>query len=42
LTRETDDNVSVVVFHVRSLMPDPAEENWHPKPSWFKKRRNLA
>jgi serine/threonine protein phosphatase PrpC len=42
LTRETDDNVSVVAFHVRSLLPASAEENWHPKPSWFKKRRNLA
>ncbi len=43
LSRDTDDNVSVVVFHLRKLTPvDSAEPEPEQKLNWFQKLRKLA
>jgi serine/threonine protein phosphatase PrpC len=42
LSRETDDNVSVVVFHLRKLTPVLSEPEPEQKMSWFQKLRKLA
>jgi protein phosphatase len=42
LHRETDDNVSVIVFHLRKLVPVPAEPESEQKNNWFQKLRKMA
>jgi len=42
LHHETDDNASVVVFHLRKLVPAPAEPESNRGDSWFKKLRKMV
>ncbi len=42
LHRETDDNVSVVVFHLRKLAPVAVEPESEKQNSWFQKLRKMA
>jgi protein phosphatase len=42
LRRETDDNVSVVVFHLRKLTPVHAEPEADQPTNWFQKLRKMA
>ena len=42
LQHETDDNASVVVFHLKKLVAAPAEHESQQKNSWFQKLRKLV
>jgi PPM family protein phosphatase len=42
LDRETDDNVSVVVIHIRKLLSTMAEPKQNNKIGWFRNRRKLV
>jgi serine/threonine protein phosphatase PrpC len=42
LNRDTDDNVSVIVFHLQKLVPVPAEPEPEQKNNWFQKLRKMA
>ena len=42
LTRQTDDNASVVAVHVRELLPALPEAQQHLKAGWFRNRRKLV
>lgn len=42
IARGTDDNISVVSFHIQSLVPAPTVKDEHPKPGWSTKRRNFS
>jgi len=42
IQHETDDNASVVVFHVKNLTASSTETESHPENSWFQKLRKLV
>lgn len=42
LERHTDDNVSVVAFHLQKLTPVSVEAEPEPQTSWFQKLRKMA
>lgn len=42
LQRETDDNASVVAFHLSKLTPVPAKQEDHEKNSWFHNLRKFV
>ena len=42
LSRDTDDNVSVVVFHLRKMTSVSAKPETEQKMSWFQKLRKMA
>lgn len=42
LQRETDDNASAVVFHLRKLLAAPEDYRSHQENNWFKKLRKSA